>query len=78
MQRKVGAEMKWIKVEDRLPAKDSRVIATSGFFTGEFYYFTKTKPRWTRYPTFIETFDSEIIAWMPMPEYLEQERLVQK
>lgn len=65
--------MKWIKVTERLPEPGERVLfVTKGGFVGEGYLSSKLT--WHRYDAWsIACHLGEVIAWMPMPEYGEDE-----
>lgn len=65
--------MTWTSVKDKLPIKGERVIFyVDGGFAGEGYIdIHKTWYRMSGYE--VESTLGEVIAWMPMPEYKEDE-----
>ena len=58
----------WISVKERLPKAGERVLATDGYFVGEF--FLNRRGQWQRYNVnnylLMAAFD--ILHWMPLPE----------
>ena len=59
----------WVSVDDRLPVRGERVIATDGSFVGEAYLSASGK--WVRYGnalSWVDTLGKEVVKWMPMPE----------
>lgn len=59
---------KWISVKERLPEPGERVLATDGYFVGEFYI--NGRGQWQRYNVnnylLLAAFD--ILHWMPLAE----------
>ena len=64
---------KWISVKERLPKAGERVLATDGYFVGEF--FLNRRGQWQRYNVnnylLMAAFD--ILHWMPLPEPPKEE-----
>lgn len=63
---------RWISVKERLPEVGERVLATDGYFVGEF--FLNRRVQWQRYNVnnylLMAAFD--ILHWMPLPEPPEE------
>lgn len=61
-------DMKWISVNEAVPRRGMRVIATGGTFVGE-AYLTELGD-WYRFGaiSWIDIFQANVTHWMPMPE----------
>lgn len=61
----VSPDTKWINVKERLPKAGERVLATDGYFVGEFFLNRRGQWQLNNY-LFMAAFD--ILHWMPLPE----------
>jgi hypothetical protein len=64
---------KWISVKERLPEAGERVLATDGYFVGEF--FLNRRGQWLRYniSDCLLVASLDILHWMPLPEPPKEE-----
>jgi hypothetical protein len=64
---------KWISVKERLPKAGERVLATDGYFVGEF--FLNRRGQWLRYniSDCLLVASLDILHWMPLPEPPKEE-----
>lgn len=63
----------WISVKERLPEAGERVLATDGYFVGEF--FLNMRGQWLRYDISgcLLVASLDILYWMPLPEPPKEE-----
>jgi hypothetical protein len=64
---------RWISVKERLPEAGERVLATDGYFVGEF--FLNRRGQWLRYniSDCLLVASLDILHWMPLPEPPKEE-----
>ncbi len=63
----------WISVKERLPKAGERVLATDGYFVGEF--FLNRRGQWQQYiaNNYLPMAAFDILHWMPLPEPPKEE-----
>ena len=67
-------EQRWIPVSEKLPNFAQRVLVSTANFVYEAIYFDEDAGWSTYNVTFKDVEESEILAWMPLPEPYAEEQ----